>query len=315
MSGFLGADTARLRATSTLFLQRTHVLQETAQHTLNLVQAVDWVGPDADAFRAESAALAERLTQLAVEVREQAMALRDHADEQDEASADAGGADGRGIGAWRPDIERLRDLFPWPLGAPGGTGSWRDPVSDPIRLLNDKIQEVVLEVIDKVAGPHNPFWKAGRKVVPGIPELFGMGQDLGEGDTPGFLVGHLRFVVSVTQLSWIEDASSYILPTMPDHWTYPGTNVHVNEGSLLDGLESIIREEYESPSTWQTEQVKAAEADAMEISDRLGIENEYARNAIKTFAGTATGFHIANRDPVTGEEGDRWVLAAPMGRG
>jgi len=54
----------------------------------------------------------------------------------------------------------------------------------------------------------------------------------------------------------------------------------------------------------------------MEVSDRLGIENEYARNVIKTVAGTGAGLRAGSLDPNTGEEeGNVWVLSAPMGRG
>lgn len=310
MSGFLGADTAQLRETSVRFSQRSELLQETARHTLHLVRGATWVGADADAFRVESAAIAERLMLLADRVGEHSATLRDHADQQDEASSDTGGSGD--AGAWKPDLDRLWDIFPWPGEGPRGTGSWRDPVSDPIRLLDDRIRESVLRAIDRVVAFGSPVWNGAKKVIPAIPDLTGLVNDLFEGDTVGFMVGHLRVLTSITPLGWIEDASGIIFPMLPDDWTYPGTSVHVNEGSLLDGLESMVREEYESPSTWQMEEIKAAEAEAMEVSDRLGIENEYARNAIKTIAGTAAGVQVGNQDPVTG---DAWVLSAPIGRG
>lgn len=305
MGDFFGADTAQLRETSALFSLRNDSLQEAARRTLHLGRTVTWVGPDADAFRAESASLAERLMLLADRVGEQAATLRDHADQQDEASSDTGGAGG--AGAWHPDLERLWDIVPWPSGPQRGTGSWRDPVSDPIGLLGDKVRDAVIEAIDKAVGLGDPVWRGAKKVIPAIPELTGMVNDLFEGDTVGFMVGELRALVSITPLGWIEDASSIVFPLLPDHWMYPGTSVPVNEGSLLDGLESIVREEYENPTLWQTEEIKEAEAEAMEISDRLGIENQYARNAFRTIAGTAAGVYVGNLDPVTR---DVWVLRA-----
>lgn len=313
MSGFLGADTARLRETSALFSQRTDLLQETGRHILHLVQAVTWVGPDADAFRAESASIADRLRQLAVRVGEQAATLRGQADQQDEVSSDAGGQGG--AGAWRPDLDRLWDILPWPSAHPKGSGSWRDPVSDPWGLVDDKVRDAVLDAIDRVVDPSNPVWRGAKKVIPAIPELTGMVNDLLEGDTPGFIVGHARVLVSITPLGWIEDASSLIFPALPDDWTYPGTDIPLNEGSLLDGAESVFREGYESSEMWQMDDVREAEQWATEVSDQLGIENEYARNVFKTVAGTGAGIRAGTLDPVTGDEGDVWVFSAPVGRG
>src|SRR5699024_1413627 len=84
VNGFLGADTAQLRETSALFSQRTDLLQETARHTLQLAQRVAWVGPDADGFRAESAALADRLMHIASQVGEKGATQIDHTIQMDE---------------------------------------------------------------------------------------------------------------------------------------------------------------------------------------------------------------------------------------
>src|SRR5699024_7899600 len=140
--------------------------------TLQLAQRVAWVGPDADGFRAESAALADWLMDLASRVEEQGTSLLDHADQQDEASADTGGAGGGAGGgcAWQPDIGRLRELFPWPLQAPEGDDPSSDPL-DPLGPAAGRVRDGVLHALDLVLGSSNPVWNLSKKALPAVPEL------------------------------------------------------------------------------------------------------------------------------------------------
>lgn len=303
MNGFLGADTAQLREISALFVRHGHRLLGTMEDCRQLAQTVTWVGPDADAFRAECVSATARMASLAARVEEQGADLRVQADQQDEASSESR----EGGGSWRPDIDHLRKIVPWadaPLRAPEEVS-----LSETAKRLMDKTREAVLGALDRILEGGPEWWRGARRLIPVVPDLLGMADDLVHGDTPGFIVGHARVLTSFGPLGVVEDASGLVFPLLPDDWMYPGTDVPLNEGSLLDGAETMFRQAYES-DMWQAEYIRQGERDALEISDRLGIENQYVRNAFKVIGGTAGASRAGQLDPQTGAP---WVLSAPWG--
>lgn len=92
MAAMLGADTARLRAVAALADTTADALRAVGARVAAEVEAVDWIGPDADAFRADVDAIVRAdLDTLAELLDDDADELRRQADEQDAASAARGG--------------------------------------------------------------------------------------------------------------------------------------------------------------------------------------------------------------------------------
>ncbi|MGP9537756.1 WXG100 family type VII secretion target [Brachybacterium sp. AOP43-C2-M15] len=110
MSGFYGGDTEQMRGQSTACTGGAQRLAELISLLSSTVDGVEWVGPDAESFRASWHAEAEgRAREAGETLRRLARELEDHADEQDRASA----GDGGGL------LDILRDLLPGPFPFPG----------------------------------------------------------------------------------------------------------------------------------------------------------------------------------------------------
>lgn len=87
MSGFYGADTEQLRGFGDLLGTTTGRLSELAAQLSSQVSAVEWVGPDADAFRDDYSGRVSGLFHSAEGILDRfRREAGDHADEQDEAS-------------------------------------------------------------------------------------------------------------------------------------------------------------------------------------------------------------------------------------
>lgn len=107
MVGFQGADTEALRAAAQFFARRADALDDLRAHLTLLVDGTEWVGEDADRFRAEwSGIVRPGLQDGHLELRYRARQLLQHAEEQESAStvdgpafAGIGGAAGIGVAA------------------------------------------------------------------------------------------------------------------------------------------------------------------------------------------------------------------------
>ena len=100
MSGFQGADTQALQRMGSLLEDRSSSLEDMTARLGALINAVPWVGPDAMALRADWAfRIRPRLVDCHLRLREEGRSLRDHAEEQDQASDPAGDVAGGGSGA------------------------------------------------------------------------------------------------------------------------------------------------------------------------------------------------------------------------
>lgn len=111
MSGFWGADTDALRTMSTILARRARVLGELEGTLASAVDSLEWVGEDAEHFRAEwTRGVRTGLQDQEFELRLRARRLAQHADEQDAVSAPDGGGLGGGRGGWSTPGQLLRDL-------------------------------------------------------------------------------------------------------------------------------------------------------------------------------------------------------------
>lgn len=112
MSGFYGGDTEQMRQHATACTGGARRLAELIENSSTTVEAVAWVGPDADAFREGwRSGPQSRALSLADQLQDLARRLEEHAEQQDETSSDDGG----GL------LDRIGDLlpFPFPLPIPG----------------------------------------------------------------------------------------------------------------------------------------------------------------------------------------------------
>lgn len=112
MSGFYGADTEQLREQAGACLRGSGTLRDLIGTTSAMVGAVEWTGPDADAFRERwQSEVRAQLTARADALRARADELTAQAEEQDGASGDG---DGGG-----PFGSPLPFPFPFPVDLPG----------------------------------------------------------------------------------------------------------------------------------------------------------------------------------------------------
>ncbi|UVY83570.1 hypothetical protein NLU66_15320 [Brachybacterium sp. NBEC-018] len=118
MSGFYGADTEQLREQAGACLRGSGTLRDLIGTTSAMVGAVEWTGPDAEAFRERwQSEVRAQLTARADALRARADELTAQAEEQD------GASDGDGSGGGGPFGSPLP--FPFPLPGPGGP--WENP--------------------------------------------------------------------------------------------------------------------------------------------------------------------------------------------
>lgn len=114
MSGFYGGDTEQMRGQSTACDGGAQRLLELISTLASTVNGVEWVGADAETFRARWQSEAETRAQDAGEtLRRLARELEDHAEEQDEASAGDGSGLGGVLGGPFPPV------MPLPFPIPG----------------------------------------------------------------------------------------------------------------------------------------------------------------------------------------------------
>lgn len=123
MNGFWGADAEALRTMGAVCARRAELLDELEGRLSAVIDTVEWVGEDAERFRADwSGSVRPGLQDRGLELRQQARRLAQHAEEQEAASSpDSFGGPWSSPGEFLADMSRraqgiLRDL----LG--GGSG-------------------------------------------------------------------------------------------------------------------------------------------------------------------------------------------------
>ena len=118
MNGFFGADTGALRDYAQRVQTGSGRLLELRSSLATQVGSVEWIGPDADAFRSDfSSRISALFDQIGGDLDRRRADLETHAEEQDEAS----GVDGGGGGGDRSFGDLLGDLLSNPLTAVGST--------------------------------------------------------------------------------------------------------------------------------------------------------------------------------------------------
>ena len=123
MSRFYGADTEALRTMSSVLVRRADAVSDIESALTAALDALEWVGEDAEEFRAEwSGRVRPGLQDGNFELRQRARRLLQEADEQDRSSAadspgsSGGGGAGRGSGSGGAGSDSGG-------GAGGGSGS------------------------------------------------------------------------------------------------------------------------------------------------------------------------------------------------
>lgn len=134
MNAFWGADTEALRTMGMVYSRRAEALAEIETLLTSSIDNVEWIGEDADRFRAEwSGIVRPSLQDQGFELRQRARRLAQHADEQEVASAPdgplggiGGGGGSGGDGGWSNPGEFLRDVLGVVEDALRGAGGGQD---------------------------------------------------------------------------------------------------------------------------------------------------------------------------------------------
>lgn len=118
MNGFWGADAEALRTMGAVCARRAELLDELEGRLSAVIDTVEWVGEDAERFRADwSGSVRPGLQDRGLELRQQARRLAQHAEEQEAASSpDSFGGPWSSPGEFLADMARmaqgmLRDLL------------------------------------------------------------------------------------------------------------------------------------------------------------------------------------------------------------
>lgn len=138
MNGFWGADAEALRTMGAFCARRAELLDELEGRLSAVIETVEWVGEDAERFRADwSGSVRPGLQDRGLELRQQARRLAQHAEEQEAASSpDSFGGPWSNPGEFLADMARmaqgmLRDLLGG--GALGGEGGPAGRFADMLR--------------------------------------------------------------------------------------------------------------------------------------------------------------------------------------
>lgn len=138
MNGFWGADAEALRTMGAFCARRGELLDELEGRLSAVIETVEWVGEDAERFRADwSGSVRPGLQDRGLELRQQARRLAQHAEEQEAASSpDSFGGSWSNPGEFLADMARmaqgmLRDLLG--DGALGGEGGPAGRFADMLR--------------------------------------------------------------------------------------------------------------------------------------------------------------------------------------
>lgn len=130
MNGFWGADAEALRTMGAVCARRAELLDELEGRLSAVIDTVEWVGEDAERFRADwSGSVRPGLQDRGLELRQQARRLAQHAEEQEAASSpDSFGGPWSSPGEFLADMARmaqgmLRDLLG---GGSGPAGRFAD---------------------------------------------------------------------------------------------------------------------------------------------------------------------------------------------
>lgn len=123
MNGFWGADTEALRSVGSVYVRRAELLSDLETSLGSLIDAVEWTGEDAEAFRADwTGRVRPGMQDHYVELRHEARRLLQHADEQDAASAPDGPGGMSGPDGFLPIIaDNLMKWLDLAADGPGGT--------------------------------------------------------------------------------------------------------------------------------------------------------------------------------------------------
>ncbi|MGP5259779.1 hypothetical protein ACTXMW_06665 [Brachybacterium paraconglomeratum] len=123
MNGFWGADAEALRTMGMVCARRAELLDELEGRLSAVIDTVEWVGEDAERFRADwSGSVRPGLQDRGLELRQQARRLAQHAEEQEAASSpDSFGGPWSSPGEFLADMARMaQGMLPDLLG--GGSG-------------------------------------------------------------------------------------------------------------------------------------------------------------------------------------------------
>lgn len=312
MSAFLGADTDAVRDLASRYSQGSQRLENLREATEAFVRAVTWIGPDADEFRTRATSVLTDLAARASDVSGRARTLETEAEEQDSASSpevtisSVGVGVGVGAGAWQPGANTLPDFSKWFADGRERDEGVKDAGDIVRRMVGKKIDDAV-EAIEWANG--GPGWLRGaKKFIPVVPDAIDFAHHAANGETTEAIYAIGRGGISLTPFGLVEDASAAVFPFMPDDWKLPGTDVPLNEGSIMEGYEKDAVENSSGDSVLEKE-IRKGERFGADISDRLGIENDYVRNTFKTFGGISGGIGASHRDP---KDGSPWYFGKDL---
>lgn len=234
--------------------------------------------------------------------------METEAEEQDSASSpeinipSVGASVGAGAGAWQPGAGTLPDIGKWLSDGSEKDDAAKDAGDVIRRMVGKKIDDAVEAIEWANGGPH--WLRGAKKFIPVLPDAIDFANHVAHGETDEAIHALGRGMVSLTPFGIAEDLSAVAFPFMPDDWKLPGTDVPLNEGSIMEGYEKAALEDTSGDSNIEKE-IREGERTGLDASDRLGIENEYVRNSFKSLAGISAGIGAAQRDP---KDGSPWYI-------
>lgn len=281
MSGFLGADTDALRALARLYETSASALESSAVATLENAPAVTWVGTDAEEFRSSSHQLRARLESIQAMIRRWADDFEAEAEQQDDTSADGSAVPGSGNSEADPGNSPI-DLFKdFPFSS-GNGDSWSLPDIFPRISPHEWAPPLLKEGADAVADQVEKGLPVAERVLkkgtPIIPDMYDAGRHYLNGETAEGNFAVMRGLVSaVPYVGAGVDIADLATSADPD-------------GSILERAE----ERYVTGMNDPDSAMSKGEQIGLDKADELGIENEYARNIVKSVMGNGYAWEQNN---------------------
>lgn len=314
MSGFMGADTEQLRGFGDGVTAGAATLQDRVETALAQALAANWQGSDADEFRSRCDSARAQLQDVLDTLRARAKEAAEHADEQDSASGTGGGGFGGGgpfSGPGGP-FQDVIDLFEsW--GSDTGGNSPADRARRWSDIIGEEAYDRTVDLIENAQSVgedlrKSRLWNFGKKAIPVLPDLWGIGKSALAGDPEAvFWKSNRAAVEAIPAVSIVDAISGEFLAHAPDDWTVGDTDIRWKDGTALDGVEKYMIERSREFNLTQP-----GEDYAGRVADRWGIDNTHARNLMETAGGL--GFATTFNSPpsilagkLLGTDGHEWA--------
>lgn len=276
---FQGADTDQLRDLASRFTGGSGRLEELLAALRGVVDAVDWVGPDAEDFRLRFDDAHQRAMDTTSQLSRLGARVEQEADEQDQVSAREG--DGNGI---QEDFANaIHKLFG---SGDGGGSSDNGSPWDRLGKALDTVRNVGLDQLQKALEERGLLGKWGKRafgafpIIGAAPDVQELIQAYQDGDTGGV----------------VSNSFEVLLGVAPNPVTAAISEGNSWSSEVLPGDRTAI--DYYGDLAENTRTAKNGEELGSVVSDWLGFEEGSGMsNAIKADLGAGMHIHQAMTNP------------------